>query len=61
MRHSLLTKFVLLAALFLLTTGFSFSDITPGRIEAITSTVKSIGKATREITDDVELYMLRVV
>ncbi len=61
MRHSLLPKFALLSATFLLTTGFSFSDITPGRIEAITSTVKSIGKATREITDDEEYYIGRAV
>ncbi len=61
MRQSLLPKFVLLAALALLTTGFSFKDLTPERIDAITSTVKSIGKATREITDDEEYYIGRAV
>ena len=61
MRQSLLIKFTLLGALFLLTTGFSFSDLTPKRIDAITSTVKSIGKATREITDDEEYYIGRAV
>jgi predicted Zn-dependent protease len=61
MRQSLLPKFALLGALFLLTTGFSFSDITPSRIEAVTSTVKSISKATREITDDEEYYIGRAV
>lgn len=61
MRQSLLPKFALLGALSLLTTGFSFSDITPERIGAITSTVKSISKATREITDDEEYYIGRAV
>lgn len=61
MRQSLLPKFLLLGACFLLTTGFSFSDLTPSRIDAITSTVKSIGKATREITDDEEYYIGRAV
>lgn len=61
MRIPLLSKFVLLAALFLLTTGFSLKDLTPERIDAITSTVKSIGKATREISDDEEYYIGRAV
>jgi len=61
MRQSLLPKFALLGALVLLTTGFSFKDFTPERIDAITSTVKSIGKATREITDDEEYYIGRAV
>lgn len=61
MRHSLLPKFALLAALFLLTTGFSFKDLTPERIESVTSTVKSIDKATRGISDDEEYYIGRAV
>jgi len=61
MRCPLTAKLVLLAALSLLTTGFSFSDLTPERIGAITSTVKSIGKATREITEDEEYYIGRAV
>jgi predicted Zn-dependent protease len=47
--------------LCLLTTGFSFSDLTPERIEAITSTVKSIGKAVRPLADDEEYYVGRAV
>jgi predicted Zn-dependent protease len=46
---------------FLLTTGFSFSDITPDRINALTSTVKSISKAARPMADDEEYYVGRAV
>jgi predicted Zn-dependent protease len=61
MRLSILSKLALLGALFLLTTGFSFKDLTPERIEAVTSTVKSIDKATRGISDDEEYYIGRAV
>jgi predicted Zn-dependent protease len=61
MRLSILSKLALLGALFLLTTGFSFSDITPERINAVTSTVKSIDKASRGISDDEEYYIGRAV
>jgi predicted Zn-dependent protease len=45
----------------LLITGFSFSDLTPERINAITSTVMSIGKAARPLADDEEYYVGRAV
>jgi len=61
MRSALLVKFALMMILCLLTTGFSFSDLTPERIEAITSTVKSIGKAARPLADDEEYYVGRAV
>lgn len=61
MRPALLSKYLLLPAAFLLTTGFSLKDLTPERIGAITSTVKSIGNATREISDDEEYYIGRAV
>lgn len=61
MRYSFLPKYALLAALFLFTTGFSFGDLTPERIGAITSTVKSIGKASRPLSDDEEYYVGRAV
>jgi predicted Zn-dependent protease len=61
MRLSILSKFALLGALFLLTTGFSFRDLTPERIDAVTSTVKSVNKATRGISDDEEYYIGRAV
>jgi predicted Zn-dependent protease len=61
MRSAILVKLTIMALLGLLTTGFSFSDLTPERINAITSTVKSIGKATRQLTDDEEYYIGRAV
>jgi predicted Zn-dependent protease len=61
MRPSIILKCALLVALFLLTTGFSLKDLTPERINAITSTVQSVGKATREISDDEEYYIGRAV
>jgi predicted Zn-dependent protease len=61
MRLSIPAKFALLGSLVLLTTGFSFKDLTPERIEAVTSTVKSIDKATRGISDDEEYYIGRAV
>ena len=61
MRSALLFKCALLMMLCLLTTGFSFSDITPERIGAITSTVKSIGKASRPLAEDEEYYVGRAV
>jgi len=61
MRSALLVKFALLAMLCLLTTGFSFSDLTPERINSITSAVKSIGKAARPLADDEEYYVGRAV
>ena len=61
MRSALLVKFALMMTLCLLTTGFSFSDLTPERINAITSTVKSIGKAARPLADDEEYYVGRAV
>jgi len=61
MRSALLVKFALLTMIGLLTTGFSFSDLTPERIEAITSTVKSIGKAARPLAEDEEYYVGRAV
>jgi beta-barrel assembly-enhancing protease len=61
MRPALLVKIVLLISLGLLTTGFSLGDLTPERIGAITSTVKSIGKAARPLGDDEEYYVGRAV
>jgi predicted Zn-dependent protease len=61
MRPALLFKFALLAILCLLTTGFSFSDLTPERINAITSTVKSVSKAARPLSDEEEYYVGRAV
>jgi len=61
MRPALLFKLALMTMLCLLTTGFSFSDLTPERINAITSTVKSIGKAARQLSDDEEYYVGRAV
>jgi predicted Zn-dependent protease len=50
-----------MVSLSLLTTGFSFSDITPSRINALTSTVKSVSKAARSLTEDEEYYIGRAV
>ena len=61
MRPALLVKIALLAALGVLTTGFSFSDITQGRIEALVSSVKSVSKAARSLTEDEEYYVGRAV
>lgn len=61
MRTALLAKFALLVMLSLLTTGFSFSDLTPERINSITSAVKSIGKAARPLAEDEEYYVGRAV
>jgi predicted Zn-dependent protease len=61
MKPVLLVKIVLLMSLGLLTTGFSLGDLTPERIDAITSTVKSIGKAARPLGDDEEYYVGRAV
>jgi predicted Zn-dependent protease len=61
MRPALLVKFALLIVLCLLTTGFSFSDLTPERINAITSTVKSVSKAARPLSDEEEYYVGRAV
>lgn len=61
MRSPLFIKSALLIALCLLTTGFSFGDITSDRISSIASTVKSIGKASRPISDDEEYYVGRAV
>jgi predicted Zn-dependent protease len=61
MRFPLLARFALLMILCLLTSGFSFSDLTPERINALTSTVKSIGKAARPLADDEEYYVGRAV
>lgn len=61
MRSATLLKCVLLMVLCLLTTGFGFGDITPSRINALTSSVKSIGKAARGLADDEEYYVGRAV
>ena len=61
MRSALLVKFALMMIFCLLTTGFSFSDLTPERINSITSAVKSIGKAARPLADDEEYYVGRAV
>jgi len=61
MRSALLVRLTLMMMLCLLTTGFSFSDLTPERINAITSTIKSIGKAARQLSDDEEYYVGRAV
>lgn len=61
MRSSLPVKFALLVLICLLMTGFSFSDLTPERIESITSAVKSIGKAARPLAEDEEYYVGRAV
>jgi predicted Zn-dependent protease len=61
MRPALPFKCALLMALCLLTTGFSFSDLTPERIGAVTSTIKSIGKASRPLAEDEEYYVGRAV
>lgn len=61
MRSALLLKFALLVMFSLLTTGFSFSDLTPERINSITSAVKSIGKAARPLAEDEEYYVGRAV
>lgn len=61
MRSALLVKSAFLAMICLLTTGFSFSDLTPDRINSITSAVKSIGKAARPLADDEEYYVGRAV
>lgn len=61
MRPALLVRLTLMMMLCLLTTGFSFSDLTPERINAITSTIKSIGKAARQLSDDEEYYVGRAV
>ncbi len=61
MRPALSLKLALLMSLGLLTTGFSLGDLTPERIGAITSTVKSIGKAARPLGDDEEYYVGRAV
>ncbi len=61
MRPAMLVKSALMLTLCLLTTGFSFNDLTPDRINAITSTVMSIGKAARPLADDEEYYVGRAV
>lgn len=61
MRSALLVKCALLALLSLLTTGFSFSDLTPERLSSITASVMSIGKAARPLSDDEEYYVGRAV
>ena len=61
MRSAVLVKLTLLAIFCLLTTGFSFSDLTPERINSITSAVKSVGKAARPLADDEEYYVGRAV
>jgi predicted Zn-dependent protease len=61
MRSPFLVKFASLSLLCLLTTGFSFSDLTPERINAITSAVSSVSKAVRPIADDEEYYVGRAV
>lgn len=61
MRSALLVKFALMALLCLLTTGFSFSDLTPERLSSITASVMSIGKAARPLSDDEEYYVGRAV
>src|SRR5512133_624888 len=61
MRSSLLVKFALLVLVCLLMTGFNFGDLTPERIESITSAVKSIGKAARPLAEDEEYYVGRAV
>ena len=61
MRPAMLVKLALMLTLCLLTTGFSFNDLTPDRINAITSTVMSIGKAARPLADDEEYYVGRAV
>jgi len=62
MRSAPLVKIALLMIVCLLTTGFSFTDlITPERINAVTSTIKSVGKAARPLSDDEEYYVGRAV
>ena len=61
MRTALLVQFALLGLICLLMTGFSFGDLTPERIESITSAVKSIGKAARPLAEDEEYYVGRAV
>ena len=61
MRPSVLVRLAVMMILCLLTTGFSLNDLTPERIEAITSTLKSIGKAARPLSDDEEYYVGRAV
>jgi predicted Zn-dependent protease len=61
MKASLIARLALMTATCLLTTGFSFSDITSDRISAITSSVKSIAKASRPLSEDEEYYVGRAV
>lgn len=61
MRSALLVKIALITVLGALTTGFRFSDITQGRIEALVSSVKSVSKAARSLTEDEEYYVGRAV
>ena len=46
---------------FLVLAGCKVSDLTPERINAITSSVQSIGKAARPMGDDEEYYVGRAV
>ena len=61
MKLPVLLKCALMVLLCLLTTGFSLKDLTPERINAITESVKSIGKASRPLADDEEYYVGRAV
>jgi beta-barrel assembly-enhancing protease len=61
MRTALPIKLALLTILGLLISGFSLNDLTPERIGAITSTIKSIGKAARPLAEDEEYYVGRAV
>ncbi len=62
MRYAFPIKCTLLVMLCGLTTGFSFSDIMSSeRINSITSSLKSIGKALRPLSDDEEYYVGRAV
>jgi len=61
MKTSLPVRIALLVILGLSTCGFSLNDLTPERIGAITSTVRSIGKAARPLSEDEEYYVGRAV
>ncbi len=59
-RHAACSAGVILL-LFLALAGCKISDLTPEHINAITSSVQSIGKAARPMGDDEEYYVGRAV
>ena len=52
---------LLMLVIGLMISGCKVSDLTPERIDAITSSVQSIGRATRPMSDDEEYYVGRAV